>query len=80
MINPWGAAVEAVLSQQVIAGVQAGQQGGGDGRHAAGGHQRRLAPFQRRQLLVKSLMVGSVAESKIADAVVVGFSPELEGG
>ena len=74
------APVETVLSQQVIAGLQAGQQRGGNGRHAAGGHQRRLAPFQRRQLLVKGLMVGSVAESQIADAVVVGFAPELEGG
>ena len=74
------AAVESVLRQQVVAGAEHAEQGGGDGGHPAGGRQRGLRSFERGELLVQGQMVGRVGQARVRNVVVTAVAALDEGG
>ena len=80
-----GAAVEAVLGQQVgplppRLRLQQGQQGRGDRRHAGARHHRRLAAADPGQPRRQVPVVGRVAQPQVTDVVVRGGLLRLPGG
>jgi hypothetical protein len=69
------AAVQAILSEHVIARAKNREQDPRDGRHSAGRHERGLGVLQRRELRVQGQVVGAVAQTRVPDVVVVGLAP-----
>ena len=73
-------AVEPLQRQEMVTAGEQRQQGGGDGGHAAGGDDRRLARFQRSQLGMEGVVIGSVVEADVANRIVALLARGFEGG
>ena len=75
-----GSAVEATLREQVVTGVQHGQQRGIDRRHAAGSHQRIGGALQVGQLAVQGDMVRGIVEPQVGNIVITRVFRGFIGG
>ena len=73
------ASIQAVLCDQVVARPKQAQHRRADGRHSACRDERTFGSLERREFFMHRIVVGCVAQSRVADVVVAAFAVLLEG-